>query len=239
MDMTYYIDQIKFQLTGDVLESEMDDESYMKVINIALQELNRYYDSTKLVTTKASRCIDLAEIENTEGIKINHIAQVYRTRPGASSSDAGSTTSDPMFISQWNLSNNFYSYGSNNWALNYMAYNTMNQLANTMSTDLDFKVSDKKLYVSYSNGTPDELTIEYVPKLETVEEVTGDYWINILLKLSLAYGKITLGRIRSRYTQNDALWSQDGDKILAEGREELKDLCDRLKAQANFSYPLD
>ncbi len=60
---------------------------------------------------------------------------------------------------------------------NYAAYNTTNQLANTLSTDLDFK-EDKlgnKLYINFANGTAADIVIEYIPKLYSVEEVKGDY----------------------------------------------------------------
>jgi len=42
--------------------------------------------------------------------------------------------------------------------------------------------------------------------------------------MSLAYAKLTLGRIRTRFTQSNALWTQDGETLLAEGKEELKAL---------------
>ncbi len=63
--------------------------------------------------------------------------------------------------------------------------------------------------------------------------------MDILLRLALAYTKITLGRIRTRYTQSNALWNQDGETMLTEGNTELTALRERLQVQTNLSYPLD
>ena len=66
---------------------------------------------------------------------------------------------------------------------------------------------------------PTTITIEYVPRYDSVEEVVSDYWIDILIKLSLAIAKITVGRIRTRYVQSNALWANDVN-ILQEGLDE-------------------
>ncbi len=246
MDLNYYVDKIRFQLTGGVLETELEDSSFVKIINLALQEMNRYYDSTQLVQVSAASCIDLAKVEEDNGIKISSISNVYRTNAlaGAATGADGITTTtnfvDPIKMAQWNLANNAYNFGTNKWAYNYVVYNTTQQMFNTMSTDLDFKVDylGKKLYVNLTSSAS-QLTIEYVPKLSDVSEVTGDYWIDILSSLALAYAKITLGRIRTRYTQSNALWTQDGEALLTEGNTELAALRERLRAQANFTYPVD
>ena len=61
----------------------------------------------------------------------------------------------------------------------------------------------------------------------------------MLMRLSIALTKVTLGRIRTRYTQSNALWTQDGDTILAEGREELTNLREALLANSELCYPID
>jgi hypothetical protein len=87
------------------------------------------------------------------------------------------------------------------------AWSLANQISNTTSTDLAFKEDKvgKKLYINLPKGNPSSLTIEYIPKLRDVSEIVSDYWVDILLRLSLAHCKIALGRIRTRYTQNNAL----------------------------------
>lgn len=239
MNLEYYINKTKFSVTGGILECELDDDKFAYIIEMALQELNRFYDSTQLVQVGSEKVIDLKKVEEDNKIQINSVSAIYRVKPNGTTSM--STGTDPMLLSQWNLANNYYNYGSYRWIYNYLAYNTTQQVSNTLSTDLDFKEDKlgRKLYVNFTNGDSSELVIEYVPRLISVEQVIGDYWIDILSRLSLAYAKIALGRIRTRYKQENAQWSQDGESILAEGKEELKAIEERLAAHANLFYPLD
>ena len=68
-----------------------------------------------------------------------------------------------------------------------------------------------KLYINNYSSVPNSITIEYIPKLTSVEDIKSDYWIDILIKLCVALTKVVLGRIRTRYTSSNALWTQDGD----------------------------
>ena len=54
----------------------------------------------------------------------------------------------------------------------------------------------------------------------------------MILRLSIALTKITLGRIRSRFTQSNALWAQDGETMLNEGNAELTDIREKLLASS-------
>ncbi len=132
-------------------------------------------------------------------------------------------------------------YNLQNYVMNYLSYNTLLQMRNTMSTDLYFK-EDKnanKLYINGSYDKPVAVTIEYIPVYRDVSEITSDYWIDILKKLSLAMVKVALGRIRTRFTQTNALWTQDGETLLQEGNEELKELREVLRSNSCLFYPLD
>jgi hypothetical protein len=88
-------------------------------------------------------------------------------------------------------------------------------------------------------SAPNAITIEYIPRLKTVEDIKSDYWIDILIKLSVALTKIILGRIRTRFTQSNALWAQDGEKLLEEGNTEYKELREVLRLNSNMVFPID
>ena len=110
-----------------------------------------------------------------------------------------------------------------------------------MSTDLSFKEDrhNKKLYINNYMSAPNAITIEYIPRLKNVEDIKSDYWIDILVKLSVALTKIILGRIRTRFTQSNALWAQDGEKLLEEGNTEYKELRETLRLNSNMVFPID
>ncbi len=123
----------------------------------------------------------------------------------------------------------------------YAAWNTLLQIRNTVSTDLSFiyDPTTRKLYINTSGDMPDKITIEYIPRYDNVEEITSDYWIDVLVRLSVAMAKVTVGRIRSRFNQSGALYTQDGDTILNEGNAELEALRNDLLASTSLNYPID
>ena len=101
MNIDYYLNRVKLELTGGVLQSEIDDKGYKDIINLALQDLNRYYNQTQLVKSSASTCIDLTKLEEKNNIKINSVVFVYRaTGTGMA---GGPQTTDPVSISYWNM----------------------------------------------------------------------------------------------------------------------------------------
>ena len=51
--------------------------------------------------------------------------------------------------------------------------------------------------------------------------------------------KIQIGRIRTKFTQSNALWTLDGDKLLEEGNTDLKELREILRANSNMVYPIN
>ncbi|MBO7697188.1 MAG: hypothetical protein J6Y28_04410 [Acholeplasmatales bacterium] len=94
------------------------------------------------------------------------------------------------------------------------------------------------MYINVASNYPLNITIEYVPRYDDVEEVVSDYWIDILMKLALAITKITVGRVRSRYVQSNALWQNDVN-ILQEGLDEYSQLQQYLQANLQLVYPID
>lgn len=245
MNLADYREEIKLKLTGDLLESEIDDNTINRIIKSALRELQRYITSTRLVTIPFKPCIDLSNEEDTnnEKLNVNSVVMIYRTEDlsGTGTITSGSIT-DPMQIAQWQLVSgmgNLTNFQDAVW--NYSAWTTLEQIRNTISTDLSFRFDKhtNKLYINVSSGTPKSITVEYIPVIQDVEEITSDYWVDMLMRLSIALTKVTIGRIRTRYTQSNALWQQDGDTILSEGREELTNIREMLLANSELCYPID
>ena len=246
MDITAYRDEIRLKLTGFMLDLELDDITLDRIIESCLREVQRYISSTKLITVPFSRCIDLSTIKDEEGkdIKVNSVSAVYRTDATFNGDIKNDNTSlvDPMSVAQWQLisgTGNMYNF--QDYMYNYAAWNTLSQIRNITSTDLFFKYdkASNKLYINISTGNPVNVTIEYVPRYDNVDEIVSDYWIDVLMKMSVATAKIVVGRIRSRYKQSNAIWSQDGDQILQEGLAELNAIREHLKNNTNLFYPID
>ena len=238
MKLDDILSEIKIELTGYILDMEITDETLVSIVNKALRELTRFIDETSMVSVPFASCIDLdGEFFNE---KVSSIVKVYRTE-GTGDVSGISVMNDPLQMAQFAIfSNGGTMYNLQDYVMNYASWMTMYKIKNTMSTELSFKEDrhNKKLYINNYNA-PSMVTIEYIPKLKSVEDIQSDYWIDILIKYCVALTKIVLGRIRTRFTQSNALWTQDGDKILEEGNTELKELREILRVNSNMVFLLD
>ena len=93
MNMQGYVDNLKFQLSGGLLELELSDDALKQVIDISLREIQRYINTTKFATIPYHRCIDLSEQ------KVSSVYRVYRAHGynGVGHSAGGH---DPMYMAQ-------------------------------------------------------------------------------------------------------------------------------------------
>lgn len=238
-------DEIKLRLTGNILELEIDDATIDKLIDAALREVQRYICSTRFITVPFKKCIDFNKKEDTGGreIKVSSVSRVYRAVGFVSDSGSNDTNPvDPMYASQWQLLSGIGNLqGFQDYAYNYMSWNTLLQMRNTTSTDLAhiYDKASNMLYINIASQKPQDITIEYVPRYDDVSEIESDYWIDITIRLAIALAKVTVGRIRSRYTQANALWSQDGQQLLDEGNTELSELRQLMLSNSQIVYPID
>lgn len=235
------VNEIKLELSGGVLELEIEDATIKMLIQKALRELTRYWNETALITIPYASCIDF---KNTPLAEANSIIKCYRTvGVGDGQTANGQKIMDPAYLQMWTIfSNGNIQYSLQDYIMNYASWSTLGQIRNTMSTDMSFKVDvqNKKLYINgYSMGAGDMVTIEFIPKLNHVEDIKTDYWQDILIRLSTDYVKIALGRIRTRFTQNNALWGQDGQAMLDEGNNDIKELRELLRQNSDYVYPID
>jgi hypothetical protein len=235
MKLDEIIDELKIELTGYILDMEITDETLVSVVKKALRELTRYWDESRLITIPFASCIKLeGEFFREE---VSSIVKVYRTEGFGEPSEGLSVMNDPLQMAQFAIfSNGGTMYNLQDYVMNYASWMTMYQIKNTMSTDLAFREDrhDNKLYISCGNSRPSMITVEYIPKLKSVEDIKSDYWIDILIRLCIAMTKVVLGRIRTRFTQSNALWTQDGERILEEGNTELKELREVLRINSNL-----
>lgn len=240
MKLEDILDEIKLELTGYILDMEITDETLVSVVKKALRELERFWDETTMITVPYASCIDLEGEFFKE--QVSSIVKVYRTEGFGDTGEGLSVMNDPIQLAQFAIfSNGGTMYNLNDYMLNYASWLTVNKIKNTMSTDMSFREDrhNKKLYINRSSGAPNLITIEYIPKLTSVEDIQSDYWVDILIKYCVALTKVVLGRIRTRFTQTNTLWTQDGEKILEEGNIELKELREILRVNSNMNFIID
>lgn len=234
MEMNEILQEIRLELTGNILELELDDDTLEKIVNKALREVQRYIDSTQLITVPFARCIDLKDSN------VSSVSRVFRVNAYGLDYTQG-VTPDPFYMQQFALfTNGANIYNLQSWALNYGAWTTIGQIRNTISTDLALKFDKQgdKLYINCQDE-PGLITIEYIPKFINVSDVKSDYWIDILIRLSVALTKQIVGRIRTKYSQTNGLWALDGEQMLSEGNAELDAIREQLRVNSQLTYVYD
>lgn len=234
-------EEVTLMLTGKLLELELEPNTLDSIIKSSLRELQRYITSTKIITIPFSRCIDLSDPTQTNDTQlyVSNVFRVYRPNGYAGENTSMTTVLDPIQASQWQLLSGMGNMrGFQDYTLNYASWNTLLQMRNTSSTDLAyiFDRDSQKLYINVASNAPSSITIEYIPIFQDVSEINSDYWIDVLIRIAVAKTKIVAGRVRSRYTQSNAIWSQDGKDILAEGTAELQELRETLSSNTALFY---
>ena len=74
MELQGYIDEIKLSLTGaGVLNLELNDEQLTRIVNSCFQEVQRYINTTKLITIPFNYCIDLTPYK-VSAVKITKVS---------------------------------------------------------------------------------------------------------------------------------------------------------------------
>lgn len=118
MKLEQVLDEIKLELTGSVLDMEVEDTTIISVVNKALRELERYWDETTLITVPFASCIDLSGDAFEE--HVSSIVRIYRTEGIGGNGKEVNAMTDPMFAQQWFMfSNAGTMYNLSDYILNY------------------------------------------------------------------------------------------------------------------------
>lgn len=233
MTLAEYVDEIKFILGGigdSAVDIEIDGEIH-RCVNRAFREIKRY------VTTPAYMTVPFGASKTGTGATVDlsntNVYKVIAVMRPDSYQSISLNTLDVFGLNQiYNAITNTEAYANRMLLLQQM---------NTISTDLEFlwDQHNKKLSVVMNPPFTSYITIEYVPDYKDVEEVTEPFWEDFILKLATGYAKIATGRIRSKYSLNNAQYSLDGETLVNEGNAEVKEIVDYLRANCDLSFTLN
>ncbi len=201
---------IEKQLGGDVLELELTPAQVKEIVDEAFDELKHYISDTYTITVPFSKCIDLKKYN------IDAVDRVTRCNDSILS---GTSYLVPIAMYPNTVTG---IYDVQDYANALMVKKNLNIL----STDMDYHWDkpNRKLYISANPQTPSFVTISFKPEYYSCEDIREMYWETQLRKMALAMAKIITGRIRSKYTPNNATFGLDGPTILQEGLTELQNV---------------
>lgn len=222
-------DEVLLKLGNGIVKVELTEEDLMqRIIQAAFRELQRYINITKYATVPFYTCIDLSTCEPG----VQSVTQVMRTKAGTGQSY---DFTDALYLAATAYP------GVMDSMTDYRSYLRTRQVKNTLSGDLSFiwDESTKRLYISATYPVPSAVTIAYIPLFKNVEDLNNTYWEDILIRLSLALAKETLGRARGKYVLQNALYNLDADQLLSESKEELTELRTFLTENSDLVLPID
>lgn len=229
MQMDEIVSKLSFML-GFPANQNIEHIDLKQAVDIAFQELREYMKTPVNKTVAYAPRIDLKAV----GINTVNILYVYCSEPrvglSLTSLESGNVFQVAAAV---NLGTGF---GQGN-GLNIepiMSQLALQQTRNALSTDKQwiYDQPNQCLYVTHRAPVPATITIRYVPIYSDVSEVLEPTWINYIIRLSLAYAKVSLGRTRSKYTIEGSNVTLDGEALLTEGNAEIEAIRNELKPKS-------
>ena len=225
MKMQEIVEQVAFML-GLPANENVENLQIEQAVNIAFRELKRYMKTPVDKTVPYSTRIDLKAV----GINTVKVLYVQASKPRLGLT-LGSLESGNVF--QVAASVNVTSLIGQGGQVNIdpiMQQLALSQVQNCLTTNFQWKydLPNQVVYCTHCSPIPATVTIRYVPIYEDVSEITGQTWIDYLVRMSEANMKKALGRSRSKYKIEGSNVSLDGDQLLAEANAELETIRNEL-----------
>lgn len=233
MTLQAAIDEIKLKLgvsSGMGTKIELNNKDLTMLVQSSLRQLTTYMDTPKFLTVPYQDTIDITNL------KIASIVNIMRSEAPAGVMQGVSL--DPFYLSGVTSVQTDGTVSAHGIMQTQIQYAVRAMMQNTVQEDLSYMTDlyNKKLFVSYSGIKPTNITIIYKPIVESIEDLPSDYWVNYLIRLAVAHGKIVIGEIRTKYSVPNSPMQVNGTETLAAGREELTATLEELKAMRSAVF---
>lgn len=218
MKITDYTDRILRKLGHPAVTIELSQEQLVDAVEDAFMEVEPYISDTQLITVPMANRIDMSQHS------INFVVDVYKSPVGIT--DITTVSIDMYFYGGTSIEDVLQRLNAERMAL-------------SLKDRLSYRWISPYLYVDMAPPFSSAVTVEYMPDLGSVDQVTNRYWIAIILRLALANAKETLGRIRGKVRVASAPFEVDGDTLLNEAAQEKAEIRNVLDERADTFYPTD
>lgn len=207
-------------------ESELEPGVDVKILNMAFRELKRHIHEYAQLTVNYAQRISLKNYQIKDFIDVRRTLTPPGLGVGSPSGSVFAALAGMAPISGTSVIQPYLDY--------YTETMLVQTIKNTISTDLQYNYDEqnKLLYVASNLPYPAQVTITYIPDYSGPEDIKTSYWQDWLRRLAIAHLKIYVGQKRSKMKIPGSPVQLNGDAILAEGREELKEIREFL-AQNN------
>lgn len=229
-----YAKDILMMLGSSILNIELDEKSVEEIVEYAFNEVKHYITDTETLTIPfqvKTHIEDFIDFKTHRKVNIGNVVYIMR----ASSPNMTFDYQDILYL--MNRRNQMTTVSSQDFARAL----TINQIKNTISTDLDFYWDDREmdLYINVNYPIPTHVTIVYTPRYDNIEDVESEFWREKIRRLALAYTKQVLGRIRGKFRLNGAQYDLDSDQLLSEASQEISEIRSFLDENSDILLPID
>lgn len=216
-----YLDDIHMEVPWT--DEEAKDGDDLKILMKAFRELKRNIHEYSDLTVPYKRRIDLSEY------KVKDLIEVRRANvPAGLGIDNTSAGNVFTALAGMTAVSNQQSYDA--YFDYYVQTMLVQNIKNAITQDLQFMYDEQNqlLYISANTPYPVYVTITYIANYDDPSEIKTSYWQDIMRRLAIAHFKIYVGRKRSKMKIPGSPVQLDGEQLLAEGNEELKELREFL-----------
>lgn len=203
------IEWVQYRLGYPVLNVEVPESTIASCIDDALDEVVPWYNKPEFITVYLgdSKCIDLSKY---------HISEVINVYPA----DEVMYNSNEFFPNQSSMTNVI-----NNRLENMLIHQTLGYVKDNIS----FMFQGDKLYVDVGYPISKNITIEYLPKILSVEDITDQACLRFVKDFSLAFTREVLGEIRGKFRLSNNPVELDYDHQYDKSNTELERLRQAIR----------
>lgn len=222
-----YLDDMRLAVPW--IEAEVADGEDVKILMMAFRELRRHIHEYADLTVNYAKRISLKNYKVKDFLEVRRATTPPGLGLGSPNSNVFSSLAGTIPL------------GSTAVLESYLDYHTetmlVQQIKNTYAHDLQYSYDEQNqmLYLSSNSPYPAQVTITYIPYYEDPSDIKTSYWQDWLRRLAIAHLKIYVGQKRSKMTIPGSPVQLNGESLLTEGREELKEIREYL---SNNNTPL-
>lgn len=206
---------VKSRLGYPVVQVEVPDDTIRDCIEDALDEVLPWYNIRKLVTVpRTGSVIDLTEYQVLD---VTHVYNANSTIENGDPDNLG-------FFGEYVLNDTSTVLYSQLERLLYQ------QSLGYVKDNLSHTFYDNKLYLDTGIYYGD-VTIEYIPKISDVSEVTDRKYLKYIKDFTLAFTRDILGDIRGKHRIDGSSIDLDYDRQYDKSSSELERLRESIKSE--------
>lgn len=225
MTIEEIVEQVSFML-GLPTNENIENIDLRAAVNIAFRELKRYMKTSVDKTVPYSPRIDLKAV----GINTVKVLYVQAANPRLGLTLGSLETGNVFQVATAVNGSALVGQGGQVNIDPIIQQLALSQVQNCLTTNFQWKydLPNQVVYCTHRSPVPVAVTIRYVPIYDDVSEITGQTWIDYLVRLSEANAKKALGRSRSKYRIEGSNVSLDGEQLIAEANAELETIRNEL-----------